>query len=66
MIKKKEKHVSIKPTNVPLKAAVGFHRFDDGVLLVQELLSGRHFKLVDDDFQRRLADARTGCCAADD
>lgn len=49
-----------------MKAAEGFHRFDDGVLLVQELLGGRHLELVDDDFQRHLADACTGWGAADD
>lgn len=53
-------------TNLPLKAAEGFYRFNDGVLLVQELLGGRHFELVNDDFQRHFADTETGRCAADD
>lgn len=55
-----------RDSNPPLKAAVGFDGLDDGVLLVQELLGGRHLEPVDDDLQGHLADACAGGCAADD
>lgn len=51
---------------LPIETAIRIYRGYFRVFLVEEHLSGRHLKVVNEDFHRYLPDTRCSYCVADD